>query len=88
MKKIGTEQNFIESVLNKNKQIKKYAKMLTYYKGMKAIEKAAFSATYQTVWCAGPSIEFTHEISTVSSITKKLIEEYNVALKDFLQKTN
>jgi nitronate monooxygenase len=88
VKKIGTEQNIIESVLNKNKQIKKYAKMLTYYKGMKAIEKAAFSATYQTVWCAGPSIEFTKEISTVSSITKKLIEEYNEALKDFLQKTN
>ena len=86
VKKIGTEQNIIESVLNKNKQIKKYAKMLTYYKGMKAIEKAAFSATYQTVWCAGPSIEFTSEISTVTAITKKLIEEYDIALNDFIKK--
>jgi nitronate monooxygenase len=43
LKKIGTDQNFIESLLNKNKQIKKYAKMVTYYKGMKMLEKAAFS---------------------------------------------
>lgn len=86
VKKIGTDQNFVESFLNQNKQIKKYAKMLTYYKGMKAIEKAAFSATYQTVWCAGPSIEFTNEISTVESITKKLVKEYDLALDYFLSK--
>ena len=58
VKKIGTDQNILESLLNKNKQIKKYAKMLTYYKGMKALEKAAFGATYQSVWCAGTSVEF------------------------------
>ncbi len=80
VKKIGTEQNFVESFLNHNKQIKKYAKMLTYYKGMKAIEKAAFSATYQTVWCAGPSIEFTKEISSVAEITQRLIGEYDQAV--------
>jgi len=79
VKKIGTEQNFLESFLNQNKQIKKYAKMLTYYKGMKAIEKAAFSATYQTVWCAGPSIEFTNKISSVAEITHRLIKEYEEA---------
>ncbi|NOT78213.1 MAG: nitronate monooxygenase [Bacteriovoracaceae bacterium] len=83
VQKIGTEQNFVESFLNQNKQIKKYAKMLTYYKGMKAIEKAAFSATYQTVWCAGPSIEFTKEISSVSQITQRLITEYEQALTEF-----
>lgn len=86
VKKIGTEQNFVESFLNKNKQIKKYAKMLTYYKGMKAIEKAAFSATYQTVWCAGPSIEFTEEISSVAVITQRLIAEYEEALAVFQSK--
>jgi len=85
VKKIGTEQNIIESVLNKNKQIKKYAKMLTYYKGMKALEKAAFSATYNSVWCAGTSIEFTHEIGTVQSIVERfkteMIEAENKLLK-------
>jgi nitronate monooxygenase len=86
VKKIGTEQNIVESFLNQNKKIKKYAKMLTYYKGMKAIENAAFSATYKTVWCAGPSIEFTHEIEDVKTITQRIIREYEQALKDFQSK--
>ena len=86
VKKIGTEQNFVESFLNQNKKIKKYAKMLTYYKGMKAVENAAFSATYKTVWCAGPSIEFTHEIEDVKTITLRLINEYDQALKKFQEK--
>ena len=30
-------------------------------KGMKSLKNAAFSSTYKTVWCAGPSIEFVHE---------------------------
>jgi nitronate monooxygenase len=83
VKKIGTEQNIVESFLNQNKKIKKYAKMLTYYKGMKAIENAAFSATYKTVWCAGPSIEFTHEIEDVKTITQRIVKEYEQALKEF-----
>ena len=81
VKKIGTEQNFVESFLNTNKQLKKYAKMLTYYKGMKAIEQAAFAATYKTVWCAGPSIEFTTKIETIATITNRLVTEYEEAYK-------
>lgn len=87
VQKIGTQQNFVESFLNQNKQIKKYAKMLTYYKGMKAIEKAAFSATYQTVWCAGPSIEFTHKIEDVSTIIKRILSEYDEAYQKLLERT-
>lgn len=86
LKKIGTSQNFVETLLNKNKKIKKYAKMLTYYKGMKAVEKAAFSATYQTVWCAGPSIEFTTKIQTVAAITEQLILDYKNAYQTFLER--
>lgn len=82
LKKIGTEQNFIEALLNKNKKLKKYAKMLTYYKGMKAIENAAFAATYKTIWCAGPSIEFTTKIETVSTIINRLVKEYEEAYQD------
>ena len=87
VQKIGTEQNMVESFLNKNKQFKKYAKALTFYKGMKALERAAFSATYQTVWCAGPSIEFSHKIETVQEIVDRLAKEYQDALKD-LNKLN
>jgi nitronate monooxygenase len=46
------------TLLNRNRKLKKYAKMLTFYKGMKLLEKAAFSTTYKTVWCAGPSIAY------------------------------
>lgn len=86
VKKIGTEQNFIESFLNQNKKVKKYAKMLTYYKGMKAIEQAAFAATYKTVWCAGPSIEFVKEVETVAAIINRLIAEYHEAYKSLAAK--
>lgn len=79
VEKIGTEQNFLESFLNKNKQVKKYAKMLTYYKGTKLLEKAAFSATYKSVWCAGPSIEFIKKKEKAGDIVARIIKEYHEA---------
>ena len=76
VQQIGTKQSWLESILNKNKKLKKYVKMLTFYKGMKSLEKAAFSATYKTLWCAGPSIEHVHAIRPVGEIVKTLIHEY------------
>jgi nitronate monooxygenase len=76
VKKIGTEQNWVERFLNSNKRIKKWTKMITYYKGMKSLEKAAFGATYQTMWCAGPSIEYVHSIRPVKQIAEELLQEY------------
>lgn len=70
---IGTKQTWIERILNKNKTLKKYAKMLTFYKGMKSLQKAAFSATYKTVWCAGPSIEYVNSIRPVRDIVEELV---------------
>jgi nitronate monooxygenase len=86
VKKIGTDQNLVERMLNKNKQLKKYAKMLTYYKGMKAIEKAAFSATYKTLWVAGTSVEFTHEVGTVQEVVEKFKQEMIFAQEQLLKK--
>ena len=74
--KVGTQLNFLEKFLAKNRLLKKYIKMLTYYKGMKVIEKAAFSATYKKIWCAGPSIEFTKKIETIEVIVNRFIKEY------------
>lgn len=81
LKKIGTQQNFLERALSTNKKLKKYVKMLTYYKGMQAVEQAAFAATYKTVWVAGPSIEFSHKIESVSEITQRIVSEYYQALE-------
>lgn len=80
VRKIGVEQNAVEKFLNNNRQMKKYAKMLTYYKGMKLLEKAAFSANYKSVWCAGSSIEFTKEIDSVSDIVTRMKSEYQEAI--------
>ncbi|NME68676.1 NAD(P)H-dependent flavin oxidoreductase [Flammeovirga aprica] len=76
MQEIGTKQNWLESLLNKNKKLKKFAKMLTFYKGMKMLEKSAFGATYKTVWCAGPSIEYVKSIRSVKEVVESMVEEY------------
>jgi nitronate monooxygenase len=76
VKQTGTEQNWLEKFLNKNKRIKKWTKMITYYKGMKALERAAFSASYQTMWCAGPSIEYVDSIRPVKQIVDELLAGY------------
>jgi nitronate monooxygenase len=81
VQKIGTQQNWLEVMLAKNKSLKKYIKMLTFYKGMKAVENAAFSATYKTVWCAGPTIEHVHAIRPVKEIIQTLVNEYEEALQ-------
>lgn len=86
MKKIGTEQNFVEGFLNQNKKLKKYAKMLTYYKGMKMLEKAAFGATYQSVWCAGSSIEFTQKVESVQEIVSRFKSEMKTAQENLNKK--
>lgn len=88
VKKIGTKQNWLERILTKNKSLKKYIKMFTWYFGTKAIEKAAFSATYKTVWCAGPSIEFTEEISTTKKIVERIINEFETAYEKVLALRN
>lgn len=79
VEKIGTSQNWLEKILNKNKKIKKWFKAFTFYKGMKNLEKAAFGATYKTVWCAGPSIEHVKKIESIDTIVKRLTKEYNEA---------
>ena len=75
VQKIGTKETWLERVLNKNKSLKKWVKMIRFYIGMKATEKAAKEATYKTVWVAGPSIEHTKAIlplrEIISNLTKR-----------------
>ncbi|WP_250436885.1 NAD(P)H-dependent flavin oxidoreductase [Hanstruepera flava] len=73
VKKIGTKSPWLERTLNKNRKLKKWVKMLRFYIGMKATEKAALKATYKTVWVAGPSIEHTNAILPVKDIVNKLV---------------
>lgn len=79
VQQLGTKANWLERILNNNKTLKKYAKMIIAYRGMKQVEKAAFGATYKTVWCAGPAIEHVHSIRPMAEIIKKLTQEYDAA---------
>lgn len=72
VQELGTEANWLERLMNKNKRLKKYIKLFIALKGMKAIEKAAFGATYKTLWCAGPSIEYVKEIRPMKAIIADL----------------
>ncbi|MCK5467801.1 MAG: nitronate monooxygenase [Cyclobacteriaceae bacterium] len=80
VQKTGTRQSMLEAFLNKQRRFKKLAKMLTFYKGMKSLKKAAFSSTYQSVWCAGPSIEYVKEILPVKKVVENLLREYGKAI--------
>jgi len=75
VQQIGTQQNWLERFLNSNKSLKKYAKLLTFYKGMKMLEQAAFSATYKTMWCAGPTIEYVKNVRPMKQIVNELTQE-------------
>jgi nitronate monooxygenase len=73
VQKIGTKQTWLESVLNRNKKLKKWVKMIRFSIGMNATKNAATKATYKTVWVAGPSIQHTKSILPVKDIVKKLV---------------
>jgi len=82
VKKIGTKQNVLERFLNNNRTTKKYFKMLTQLKGMKAVEKAAMSATYKTVYCAGQTVHLVKEVTPVEKIIERFVDEYQACIKE------
>jgi nitronate monooxygenase len=81
VQQLGTEATWFERLLNKNKRLKKYVKLLIAWKGMKKIEKAAFGATYKTVWCAGPAIEHVHDIRPMGEIVKQVTSGLELRVK-------
>lgn len=76
VQKVGTKQNWLERFLNKNKKFKKWFKALTFIRGMKKLQNAAFSTTYKSVWCAGPSIQHVKAVEPIADIVSRLKKEY------------
>lgn len=76
VQKIGTQASWFEGLLLRNKTLKKWAKMVVAFRGMKKVEEAATKATYKTVWCAGPSIEHVTAIRPMKDIVGDLISEW------------
>ena len=79
VQQLGTKANLLEWILNNNKTLKKYAKMIIALRGMKKVERAAFGATYKTVWCAGPAIEHITAIRPMKEIVQTLTKEFDQA---------
>jgi nitronate monooxygenase len=76
---LGTKAGFLERLMHRNKRLKKYIKLFLALKGLKALEQSAFGASYKTVWCAGPAIEYIHSIRPVKEIINTLLKEYREA---------
>jgi nitronate monooxygenase len=74
-KKIGYKQNWLEKKLSTNKRTKKYFKLLIAFRGMKRLEKSIKPAGYDTLWCAGQSVEMIDEIMPIKQITEKFKTE-------------
>lgn len=74
VKEIGLDETWIEKKLHSYSFLKKWVKLLRYTKGVRNLVKSATKATYKNVWVAGPSIENTTKIESVSKIIDRFID--------------
>ncbi len=84
--KIGYRQNWLERMLNSNKQVKKYFKMLTQLRGMRQLEKSVHPGSYQNLWSAGQSVEMIDNVIPIKDIVQKILEEYQLAFNEFAKR--
>lgn len=73
VKQIGTQLSSLERYLSTFTFLKKWIKLWRFIRGSKAVNNAAKKATYKTVWVAGPSIEDTKSIDSVTIIINRFI---------------
>ncbi|MDO6800963.1 nitronate monooxygenase [Wenyingzhuangia sp. 1_MG-2023] len=74
VQKVGLNETLLERKLHHYKFLKKWIKLLRYLKGTQDVICSAKKATYKNVWVAGPSIENTHKIESVSKIIDRFTE--------------
>lgn len=87
-KKIGYTQNWFERLLSTNKTTKKYFKMLVQIRGMKNLERSVKPANYDTLWCAGQSVELIDDILSCGQIVDRMKNETSSAFEALKQKYN
>jgi nitronate monooxygenase len=80
-KKIGYKQNWMERMLSTNSTTKKYFKMWVQLSGMKKLEKSIHPGNYQTLWCAGQSVELIHDIVSCREIIERMKSETTAAFQ-------
>lgn len=82
-KKIGTRQNWFERWMSNNPRTKKYFKMLVQKRGFDWLEKAVKPGNYQSLWCAGQSVEMIDAIKPVGAIVDDYMSGFYKAHHEF-----
>lgn len=85
-KKMGYSQNWFEKWMSRNPQTKKWFKMLVQVRGMKRLEKSVLPNNYQTLWCAGKSVELINDVLSCEEIISDIRNEYEMTAALFKQK--
>lgn len=79
--KIGYKQNWFERMLSNNSRTKKYFKMWVQLSGMKKLEQSIKPGNYDTLWCAGQSVELINDIVSCKEIIGRMKLETAEAYK-------
>jgi nitronate monooxygenase len=79
-KKMGYTQNWLERWLSNSPRTKKWFKMLIQIRGMKKLEQSVLPNNYNTLWCAGKSVELIHDILPCATIIENIRKEYQTSL--------
>jgi nitronate monooxygenase len=80
-KKMGYTQTRFEKFMSKTPRTKKWFKMFVQVQGMKKLEQSVLPNNYKHLWCAGKSAELITEILSCEEIVRRIISEYDQALK-------
>lgn len=84
-KKIGYKQNWLERMLSNNSRTKKYFKMWVQISGMKKLEESVKPGNYQTLWCAGQSVELINDILPCKTIIDRMKKETDEAFRQITE---
>ena len=80
--KMGYSQNWFEKWMSNNPQTKKWFKTIIQIRGMKRLEKSVLPNNYQTLWCAGKSVELIDDVLPCAEIIENIRQEYHQALHE------
>ena len=67
-------------VTSHNKFTKKYAKLVRYVLGSRALEASAQKTTWKNVWSAGQGVGLIHEIKPTRDVMEEIVSQYISAL--------
>ena len=81
-KKIGTRQNWFERFMSKNPRTKKYFKMIIQRRGFTWLQEAVKPGNYNSLWCAGQTVEMINDIKPVKEIVRDMIREMEDAYEE------